>query len=777
MNKWLNRAANLFLMLLCPACLLRLIQDSFHLAVEPKAYGWLALLCVLLWAAVFLRRCFFPGISAAVGVLCYLIRYSEENLSQELLDILRAARSYWSGGFPDLSGGTAFHASAENHTLALLLILFIAVVYLAMVLSGESVRVSLSLLLTLPIVVLCLAVNRNPPALPLLGMCLFWAELIISGDSYRANNAAGRAVLLTLLPCLAVLGISLLFNSPSSYVPEDKALKLSQRFEQLSGTILSFWDSRPRIPRLLQGFERESDALSGWDQGQDTLDLARPYDFSARAHEIFTFRGSADGSLYLRGRSLGSYTGTGWGRAEELADSQALNYAAYAVAMAGSVGSGTVLSCSFEIEGDQPYDTLYLPYFTVCDSSGDSSIPARGKTVYSGQNLLLTGGSFGPLPDNLQQEEMQYRSFAREYYTRLPENTRAALTEIARQNGLNPADGNILTEIVEYVCRGSIYDLGVDPYPDDDYALYFLQSARRGYCIHYATAACCLCRALGIPARLCEGFLITAHAGSDTIVRAADAHAWVEVWLDGVGWIPVEVTYSASAAEGGSADPSLPEAETVRTEDITDHTFLPADQESGSTDSLAESTDDGSGSGSVEAAETEDTAAGEGIANAGNDGAEIDGPETSPPSDETQKPGDALEGKQDIPPEEERGFFRTHRILLTALAVPAAAALAAFGRCLLLRNRLRRWLSEPDGRLRAVYLYRQALRVLRFGGEMPEAVLAAAEKASFSPHSISEEELSRSLEALNELTDRVQGNLHPLRRLIFRCRLGLSIRP
>ena len=139
MNKWLNRAANLFLMLLCPACLLRLIEDSFHLTVEPKAYGWLALLCALLWAAVFLRRCFFPGISAAVGVLWYLIRYSEENLSLELLDILRAVRSYWSGGFPDLSGGTAFHASAENHTLALLLILFIAVVYLAMVLSGESV--------------------------------------------------------------------------------------------------------------------------------------------------------------------------------------------------------------------------------------------------------------------------------------------------------------------------------------------------------------------------------------------------------------------------------------------------------------------------------------------------------------------------------------------------------------------------------------------------------------------------------------------------------------
>lgn len=773
MNKWLNRTANLFLMLLCSECLLRLIQESFHLTVAPKAYGWLALLCVLLWAAVSIRRCFFPGVSAAVGVLWYLIRYSEEVLSRELLDILLAVRSYWPGGLWSESSGTAFQPSAGNHTLALLLILFIAVVYLAMVLSGESVRISLSLLLTLPIVALCLAVNRNPPAFPLLGMCLFWAELIISGDGYRVNNAAGRAVLLTLLPCLAVLGVSLYFNSPSNYVPENKALQLSQRLEQLSGAVSSVWDNLPKMPQMFQVPGRQSDALSGWDGGQDTLDLSRPYDFSARGHEVFTFRGSADGSLYLRGRSLGSYTGTGWSKAEEIPDSQALNYAACAVSSAAASGSGTVRSCDFAIEADRLYDTLYLPYFTVTASSGDTAVPAEGRSAYAGQCLLLTGGSFGPLPESLQWEELQYRSFAREYYTRLPESTRSALTALALQNGLNAADDNIIAEVAAYVSRGSIYDLGVDPYPDDDYALYFLQSARRGYCIHYATAACCLYRALGIPARLCEGFLITAHAGSETIVRAADAHAWVEVWRDGVGWVPVEVTYGAGSSEGGGADPTLPESESEQTDDGADHTSLPDDQKSGSTDTDSESGLDSGGTGSAETAQAKGSDGGESTSDPESRGMENGEFGSGASNGETPKPEDAREGGHDSMPKEKRSFFRTHRILLTVLGVLAVAALAVVGRYLFVRNRLRRRLNEADGRLRAVYLYREAQRVLRFGGEMPEAVLTAAEKASFSPHSISDEELSRSLEALNALTERVQADLSPLRRLMFRYHLGL----
>lgn len=756
MNRWLNRAANLLLMLLCSACLLRLVQDSFHLTVEPRAYLWLALLCVLLWAAVFFRYCFFPGIAAAVGVLWYLVRCREEDLSLELLDILLAVRSSWSGGFRNGDGAFDFQPMAGSHTLALLLILFIAVVYLTMVLYGESSRVSLSLLLTLPIAALCLAVNRNPPVLPLLGLGLFWTELFISGNTCRPDDASGRALLLTLLPCLAVLGVLLYFNSPSSYVPEDKALKLSQRIEQLSGSISSFLEKQS-IPQVFQSLGRQSEALSGWDQGQDMLDLTRPYDFSSREHEVFTFRSSADGSLYLRGRSLGSYTGSGWTKAEEQPGSQALNYAAYAAAMASYTGSGTVLTCDFSIVGPRPYDTLYLPYFTISGASGDVSVPAGDLSAYGGQYLLLTGGSFGPLPDDLLWEELQYRSFVRDYYTRLPESTRDALAALAQQNGLDADDDSILAEVVDYVCRDSVYDLGVTPYPDGDYALYFLQSARRGYCIHYATAACCLYRALGIPARLCEGFLVSARAGSETIVRAADAHAWVEVWLDGVGWVPVEVTYGGSASEGGGADAYPRETEAARSDGITEQTPNPTP---GGAGEGAMPDPYGGGSGTQEAGGSAETAPapGNGEVKAGEDPR---GAEAQPPTEnKDESPGSAPEK-------------RTNRILLTVSAVLAAVILAVVGRYVFVRNRLRRQLSEPDGRRRAVYLYREALRVLRFGGEMPEAVLTTAEKASFSPHSISEEELKRSSDALNALTEQVQHSLRPLRRLVFRYLLGL----
>ena len=67
MNKWLNRTANLFLLVLCMLSLLGLIQGSFPLTIESEACAWLVLLCVLVWAAVFFRRAFFPGLPVDMG--------------------------------------------------------------------------------------------------------------------------------------------------------------------------------------------------------------------------------------------------------------------------------------------------------------------------------------------------------------------------------------------------------------------------------------------------------------------------------------------------------------------------------------------------------------------------------------------------------------------------------------------------------------------------------------------------------------------------------------
>ena len=72
----------------------------------------------------------------------------------------------------------------------------------------------------------------------------------------------------------------------------------------------------------------------------------------------------------------------------------------------------------------------------------------------------------------------------------------------------------------------------------------FLFRTRQGYCEHYAAAFAFLMRAAGVPARIVGGYL----GGEKNpyaeylIVRQADAHAWVEVWLPETGWTRVDPT-------------------------------------------------------------------------------------------------------------------------------------------------------------------------------------------------------------------------------------------
>ncbi|MCK2184041.1 transglutaminaseTgpA domain-containing protein [Halomonas getboli] len=62
----------------------------------------------------------------------------------------------------------------------------------------------------------------------------------------------------------------------------------------------------------------------------------------------------------------------------------------------------------------------------------------------------------------------------------------------------------------------------------------FLFDSRAGYCSHYASATAVMARMAGIPARLVAGFLGgERHPDGHFTVRDYDAHAWVEVWLDG----------------------------------------------------------------------------------------------------------------------------------------------------------------------------------------------------------------------------------------------------
>ncbi len=77
---------------------------------------------------------------------------------------------------------------------------------------------------------------------------------------------------------------------------------------------------------------------------------------------------------------------------------------------------------------------------------------------------------------------------------------------------------------------------------------FFLGENRQGYCMHFATAGALLLRSLGVPARLVSGYVVQprqfqqTHEGYRASVKDDAAHAWVEIWLEGAGWMPVEMT-------------------------------------------------------------------------------------------------------------------------------------------------------------------------------------------------------------------------------------------
>ncbi|MGI8420738.1 MAG: transglutaminase-like domain-containing protein, partial [Gaiellaceae bacterium] len=89
----------------------------------------------------------------------------------------------------------------------------------------------------------------------------------------------------------------------------------------------------------------------------------------------------------------------------------------------------------------------------------------------------------------------------------------------------------------------------------------FVERTRAGYCQHFAGAMALMLRTLGIPARIAAGFTSGRYdrPAGRWIVTDRNAHAWVEVWFPGYGWLPFDPTpgrghldapYSAASLSG-----------------------------------------------------------------------------------------------------------------------------------------------------------------------------------------------------------------------------------
>lgn len=159
----------------------------------------------------------------------------------------------------------------------------------------------------------------------------------------------------------------------------------------------------------------------------------------------------------------------------------------------------------------------------------------------------------GPQADYLNTEAA-YNQFVYEQYTSLPSDIDSYLSKklgnyIIDEGQVHLDYQKAKQNILYYLTENLTYSEDVLPVEDGiDFILNFLDGTRSGYDVHYASAATMMFRYYGIPARFAEGYIITkdeaksAAAGEPLLLDTTHAHAWVEYYQDGVGWLPFEVT-------------------------------------------------------------------------------------------------------------------------------------------------------------------------------------------------------------------------------------------
>ncbi|MEJ8282205.1 transglutaminase TgpA family protein [Pseudonocardia spirodelae] len=130
-----------------------------------------------------------------------------------------------------------------------------------------------------------------------------------------------------------------------------------------------------------------------------------------------------------------------------------------------------------------------------------------------------------------------------------------AIAEQVTAGAANPFDRAMALEN-HFTGPGSpfTYSLATAPGGDGDALVDFLTRGRTGYCEQYASAMGVMLRAVGIPARVAVGFTAGDPDGSGArTVTTEDAHAWVEAWFPGYGWMTFDPT---PLADGRTIDPT-----------------------------------------------------------------------------------------------------------------------------------------------------------------------------------------------------------------------------
>ncbi len=301
-----------------------------------------------------------------------------------------------------------------------------------------------------------------------------------------------------------------------------------------------------------------------------------------RRPELILSDRNVSGQLYLTGAIFSKYEGDHWSGKEETGDLSWVTGFLDALYREGITEEEA--DCFSELKGEHiTYAYLrtsdrMLPLTTteIKDLASRRSDVFKKGDAYEIRYLDVDFGS--PMLQEIIRDAAssgqkkaplpELSAYAKElYHTTIsltPEEDAAALSRYLDQTGITDRMKDLAAEIVEQAktpydaalmteqfLRQFSYQRVTDVGDDID---RFLFESGRGYCVHFATAMTLLLRAEGIPARYCEGYVCRfteKDENGNYVVSSADSHAWVEAYIDGFGWVPMEPTpvVAASAVE------------------------------------------------------------------------------------------------------------------------------------------------------------------------------------------------------------------------------------
>ena len=154
--------------------------------------------------------------------------------------------------------------------------------------------------------------------------------------------------------------------------------------------------------------------------------------------------------------------------------------------------------------------------------------------------------------DDYINVQSNYKTAMKSYYTQYSDDITPQLALYVKDNPLSSLEEKTTFILYTLMSNTSYTRTPGIMLGNTDVADKFLFESKKGYCVHYATAATLMYRMYGIPARYVTGFKVSADSFKEnadgqwsTAVTDSAQHAWTEIFIDNYGWVPVDVTPAA----------------------------------------------------------------------------------------------------------------------------------------------------------------------------------------------------------------------------------------